>query len=339
MASEATSFSEELGHFVRADEWATQGQSSYVLAVRALEEGRDTDAVALARMTAQEALEAYELYAQWLTQLPELLSRAGLPNSELAKLGFDPVDARATLDAGWRDYLFLIDEFEEQARQSSTEGAAETLERARLTWLAAHDPALKQLAAMFTVGSGALGETVTGWLWDELLKDYYSRIADRYDPSANPWESSVIRLGLDAFEAVRGHLTGLERDGAFEVVEEPDRWVLRFAPCGSGGRTYPSIDDPGISPDGFTSGEHDWAWRTKGVCLYCAHCCQLQQRAPIEQIGIPLRVIQPPVRSDSGEPATAVCTWSIYKDPAHIPASAWTAVGAVPPAWAQDRDN
>jgi hypothetical protein len=76
-----------------------------------------------------------------------------------------------------------------------------------------------------------------------------------------------------------------------------------------------------------TTGEHDWAWNTKGVCLYCAHCCQLQQRAPIERLGFPLRVIDPPTQGQT--PAT--CTWSIYKDPSKVPDDAYIRVGFDPP--------
>ena len=39
------------------------------------------------------------------------------------------------------------------------------------------------------------------------------------------------------FEAMRGHLVGPERTGDFELIETEDRYILRFDPCGSGGRT------------------------------------------------------------------------------------------------------
>jgi hypothetical protein len=67
--------------------------------------------------------------------------------------------------------------------------------------------------------------------------------------------------------------------------------------------------------------------RRSGVCLHCAHCCQLQQRAPIERLGFPLRVIDPPTQGQT--PAT--CTWSIYKDPSKVPDDAYTRVGFDPP--------
>ncbi|MDF2823600.1 MAG: hypothetical protein K0R68_1008, partial [Mycobacterium sp.] len=118
-----------------------------------------------------------------------------------------------------------------------------------------------------------------------------------------------------------GHLCGPRRDGAFSVTEESDRWVISFAPCGSGGRTFESAFDSRR----VTTERHDWAWNTVGVCLYCAHCCQLQQRVPIARLGFPLRVVEPPT---DAEP---VCTWSIYKDPRDVPDAAYTSVGFDPP--------
>ena len=128
-----------------------------------------------------------------------------------------------------------------------------------------------------------IGETFVGELWDVLLAGMYDRATKVYDPANVSWAQSVERLLLDIFEATRGHLTGPRRDGAFSVAEDDDRWVIRFAPCGSGGRTY----ECGPSSRSVTTEPHDWAWNTTGVCLYCAHCCQLQQRSPIARLGFP----------------------------------------------------
>lgn len=330
MPQEPTRFSEELGHEVRSDHWPAQGRSSYTLALEALADGRRDDAAALARMTVQEAVEAYELYVLWLDQLPAFLADRGVAGEEFIRARTASSTTKARLQAGWIEYLGLIDNFETLSSKEISQ-AAGTLERARSTWREAHDPATHQLAALFALASRLLGEDQIGGIWDGLLSHYYARLGHNYDPATHPWSRTLERLGLDAFEAARGHLSGPGRDGSLTVTEEADRWVLRFAPCGSGGLTYPSAEAPDRDPREFTSQEHDWAWRTKGVCLYCAHCCQLQQRAPIERIGIPLRVIEPPVRPSEGEPGRALCTWSIYKDPAKLPASAWSDVGFTPP--------
>lgn len=333
-AQPPTRFHEALGHDVRSDPWRGQGQSSYVLAAEALAEGRAEDAVALARMTVQEAQEAFDLYALWLVQLPDLLSERGVPGSALRRARVQASTTKDRLEDGWGRYLVLVDRFETLASSTAAEvsEAADVLESARASWLAVHDPATDQLAAMLALAANHLGEASIGGIWDVLLGHYYDGVAAKYDPSVHPWPASVDRLGMDIFEAVRGHLTGPDRDGQFAVREEDDRWVLEFAPCGSGGRTYPgAADTPDRDPDEFTSEEHDWAWRTKGVCLYCVHCCQLQQRAPIARLGIPLRVIEPPIRPNGEHPGRQVCTWSIYKDVSKIPRHAYTDVGATPP--------
>ena len=120
------------------------------------------------------------------------------------------------------------------------------------------------------------------------------------------------------------------------LTEEADRWVFRFDPCGSGGRTLrPDANADGTAragpPFGFgvTTAQHDWAWRTEGVCLYCVHCCQLQDRVPIARLGYPVRVVEPPVWG-TAEPR-GYCTWSVYKDPQLIPSEAYRRVGAAKP--------
>ena len=330
MSERPTRFYEGLGHDVRSDPWPEQGRSTYALAFEALTDGRTDDAVALARMTVQEAQEAFDLYALWLDQLPKLLAERGVPPAVLGPPHSGAPVVKDRLERGWARYVELITRFEKLARSVGA-GAASTLELARSTWLAVHDPATDQLAALFALAAAHLGEASIGPLWDEMLSDYYAGIAEKYDPAVHPWDASVERLGLYIFEAVRGHLTGPMRDGRFDVREEEDRWVLEFAPCGSGGRTYPDPGNPGRDPGEFTTEEHDWAWRTKGVCLYCVHCCQLQQRAPIEALGIPLRVIEPPVRPSADNQGRSTCTWSIYKDVSRTPAHAYTDVGAAPP--------
>ena len=336
MAERPTRFYDALGHDVRTDPWPDQGRSSYVLALDAFTEGRAEDAASLAQMTVQEAQEAFDLYALWLVQLPALLAAHGVPESALAQRGLDCLRVKHELETGWTRYVGLIARFVKLSASLET-SAPEVLALARSTWLAAHDPATDLLAALLALAAEELGEDSVGPLWDILLNRYYEAIAEKYDPTVGSWESSVERLGLDIFEAVRGHLTGPTRDGRFDVREEANRWVLEFAPCGSGGRTYP---DAGTDrdPREFTTEEHDWAWKTKGVCLYCVHCCQLQQRAPIERLGYPLRVIAPPVRPSAGHPGRKVCTWSIYKDLSAIPAHAYSDVGATPPDQTTDSD-
>lgn len=129
-------------------------------------------------------------------------------------------------------------------------------------------------------------------------------------------------------------MSGPDREGDVKVWEEEDRWVLRFDPCGSGGRMFRRDPEaksaPEEPPHGVTTARYDWAWNEEGVCYYCVHCCQLQERVPIERLGYPLRVVEPPLWPPSK--GRRHCTWSIYKDPSLVPDEAYGRVGAPPPA-------
>lgn len=325
-----------LGHLVRSDSWLEQGRSSYALAHDAVDAGDFPGAEDYGRITVQEASEAYELYASWLVEIPLVLRTHSVEAGDpaYAPAGDAPLVAPGELDAGWTSYRLLIERFADACADRDVAAAHDLLERARLTWQRHHDRACDTICALFGLAAAARGEAFVGELWDVLLRPMYDRAAQVYRPGTLPWTRSVERLLLDIFEATRGHLTGPRRDGAFTVVEEEHRWVVTFAPCGSGGRTFesgsaagPAGADAGAPPRALTTEPHDWAWNTVGVCLYCVHCCQLQQRVPIGRLGFPLRVIEPPT-ADQPRP---VCTWSIYKDRDLVPDEAYTRVGFRPP--------
>ena len=102
-------------------------------------------------------------------------------------------------------------------------------------------------------------------------------------------------------EAMRAHLCGPDRDGSLEYEEHDDRYVVRFDPCGSGGRSMRGDELEGtgsrvLAPYefGVTQERHDWAWNQEGICYYCAHCCFALEKLPVERWGHPVRVVDPP---------------------------------------------
>jgi hypothetical protein len=215
------------------------------------------------------------------------------------------------------------------------QAASELVEGFRSAWVTVHDRFCDMVCALFSLAAGELGESVVGAMWDDAIGDMYPT-RDEYAADRRPWAESVELLLADAALSLRGHLSGPGRTGEVSLHEEEDRWVFRFEPCGSGGRTL--RDDANADgaarvgpPFGFrvTTQEHDWAWRTKGVCLYCAHCCQLQERASITRLGYPVRVVEPPVWG-TDEPRE-YCTWSVYKDPQLVPDEAYRRVGETKP--------
>ena len=99
---------------------------------------------------------------------------------------------------------------------------------------------------------------------------------------------------LVACEAMRGHLVGPERTGDMELIETDDRYILRFDPCGSGGRTIRGDRIEGTPPRteppynwSVSEEPHTWNHGKKGVCHYCTHCVYLMEEIPMDRFGYP----------------------------------------------------
>mgnify|MGYP001209324694 FL=1 len=333
----AVAYDADLGHVAPTGAIAAQGESSYRRAAAALAARRFEDAAQLGRYTVEEAREGHELYAAWRDQTRRYLLREGVAQeivaAEQARLGeLLRLDDGRPFDAEqrWAEFNALIDAFVYACGAGDSVRAAQQLEAARLSWRDTHDRACDWVYGLLDAVVRHLGEARIGPLWDELMAPMYETY-DRYDTVETPWPDSIRRLVLVAAESLRGHLSGPGRMGDIEIKEETDRWVLSFDPCGSGGRTYRG-DTPRMTPPfdfAVTEQEHDWAWNKKGVCVYCVHCCQLNQRMPIARFGYPTRVVEPPTWPEAQDGAK--CVWSIYKDPSLVPEEAYRQVGAKKP--------
>ena len=342
MAQEGTdgamAFDVDLGHAAPRGPMAEQGESSYRRAAQALASGRFQDAADLGRYTIEEAREGHEVYAAWSDQTRRYLLREGVSAETVAAedarlAGLLCLDDGSAFDAAerWAEYNRLIEKFVFSCDASDGAAAAANLEAARLSWRATHDRACDWLYGLLDAVVRHLGEARIGPLWDELMAPMYATY-DHYDPATTPWPESIRRLVLVAAESLRGHLSGPGRMGDIEIVEEAGRRVLSFDPCGSGGRTYRDDKAEGYTPRmappyafAVTEEEHDWAWNKKGVCVYCVHCCQLNQRMPIARFGFPTRVVTPPTWPEAR--TGGKCVWSIYKDPTAVPEEAYSEVG------------
>jgi hypothetical protein len=152
--------------------------------------------------------------------------------------------------------------------------------------------------------------------------------AERY---ANYLDLSFEERVALTVEGMRGHLSGPGRLGNIDVVDEGNRTVVSFDPCGSGGRARRGDPAQGISsglerPEfGYSEEAHDWTWGKEGVCLYCSHCSLINEILPIERLGFPMRVTEYP--EDPGDK----CRWILYRDPKEIPAEAYERVGKTKP--------
>ncbi|UCE35311.1 MAG: hypothetical protein JSV40_05260 [Deltaproteobacteria bacterium] len=106
-------------------------------------------------------------------------------------------------------------------------------------------------------------------------------------------------------ETMRSHYSKIT------VTEEKDRYVIKFQPCGSGGRMLKEAEaDPSLRL-GFTKEANDWSWTRKGVSYYCAHCC-VRELMNSER-GVSLQVTDPP--ASPHDP----CHCYVYKSPELVP--------------------
>jgi hypothetical protein len=321
---------------MRPEELRTLSVSTYRLAASEIERGDFAKARALGRATEDEAREGHELYPMFIERARAFLLAAGVTAERLADEERRLTDvlrlpdgSRFDMEAGWSRYQSALSDLEEACDRADRPGALRALDRAREAWRQTHDRACDLICGLLDICARLLGEDRIGAMWDDLMASLYPG-RDRYDVRMRPWSDSVAELVADAAVSLRGHLSGPDRSGEVEIEELPDRFVLRFDPCGSGGRTLgPDTIEGGPPrmepPFNFatTTRRHDWAWNTEGVCLYCVHCCQLQERVPIRRLGYPVRVVDPPVWPDGKRS----CTWTVYKDPSLVPAEEYRRVG------------
>jgi hypothetical protein len=319
-----------------------QTESTCALALRAIAAGDTQEGVRRIRQLIDDAAEGRELFPLFIERGRRFLVDRGVAPATVAAeeqriLSLLGATANGALDMPrqWAGVRELATRAELACLAGDRRAASGLVERFRSAWVTVHDRFCDIVCALFSLAAVELGESVVGAMWDDAIGDMYPT-RDEYGTDRRPWAESVELLLADAALSLRGHLSGPGRTGEVSLHEEEDRWVFRFEPCGSGGRTMSAdanADDTARvgPPFGFrvTTQEHDWAWRTKGVCLYCAHCCQLQERASITRLGYPVRVVEPPVWGTT-EPRD-YCTWSVYKDPQLVPAEAYRRVGATKP--------
>ncbi len=334
---------EAIGYEIRRGNYLEHAASTYTLAAAAIVEGRFQDAIDLGRYTVREAVEAHELYRDWIVEIKGYLRERGVSEDMIASeerrirdlLKFDD-GGEFDAEAGWASYNATIEAFAAACTAGRAKDATSLLDIARETWRDTHDRKCDWVYGLIDVVARQLGENRIGELWDVLMAPMYAYYV-RYDVDNNPWPRSFDLLMHYALEGLRGHLSGPTRLGEIEVFEEEDRWGMRFDPCGSGGRTYRDDPETGLTPRmeapfnfGVTTEEHDWAWNKKGVCHYCVHCCALNERMPMRKFGYPTRVVDPPTWPDAK--SGGKCTWYVYKDPKRIPAAIYERVGMKKPA-------
>lgn len=346
-AGDPSVFVEFLDREVRAGSWEELSKGTFSSAQEALIAGKHDEANTLLRMALVEAQELREIYDVWPKQISDWIRARGTPEArldgEIARLkGLIGETAARGIEQSWHLFSDAAD-LACDALQRRSPDARALIEAARAVWQSIHDGAVDRVSGIIDIAVRLCGEDSLGDLWDYLLSDWYEIHAARYSVSNQPWQTSVHQLMVTIVDGFHAHLAGVDRQGEIEIIWEAERIGFRFAPCGSGGRAV----DPQITgglprsapPFNFavTTKEHDWAWNKKGICSYCVHCCLLNEVMPIDRLGYPTRVIDPPVwNGESPEPgstslAHTACTWWIYRDPLSVPEEVYARVGRKKP--------
>ncbi|MFN3002521.1 hypothetical protein [Mycolicibacterium wolinskyi] len=327
-----------LGRNARVGDWAELARGTFRSAIECAERHDWEAAAQLVEVSVLEADELRDIYDRWPEATLHWIRAHGAGAADLesavARLaGLLGSQAVAGIGPRWPTYLGAVTDAARACRDQDPEAAA-LIEAARLVWQHIHDHAVDRVAGMIDIAVKLVGEQSLGALWDFLMSDWYEIHARRYSLDNQPWTESAHQLMIAIVDGFHAHLTGTARQGDIELISEPGRTGFRFAPCGSGGRSLDGRITEGTprsgAPYGFavTTEPHDWAWNTVGICSYCVHCCQLNEVMPIDRLGYPTRVIDPPTWTPT-DPTTS-CTWWVYHDPADVPDHIYHRVGRDP---------
>lgn len=339
-------YSAPLGRRVRLGSWEDQRVSTYSKVHDAIDAGEWEFAAELAHYFVDEASVCYGIYRQWIPDLRAFLRENGITAEQQAEIDADII-GKLSLPEGrpwnasfqWHLVRTQGEELVKRIHQHDADGAHEQLVELKETWRRCHDRDVDHTYGLMSEIVKRLGESAIGAMWDKVIYPLFIWRYEKFDIDKYPWADSLDTLMLVACEAMRGHLVGPERTGDFELIETDDRFILRFDPCGSGGRTIRGDTIEGTparmeAPYGWTVSEeeHPWNHYQTGVCHYCTHCIRLMEELPMDRFGYPVRVIDPPrygVPDDTGAPMK--CQWQMFKDPTQVPAEYYERVGRTKP--------
>ncbi len=203
----------------------------------------------------------------------------------------------------------------------------------------------KQMASYIVPEGKSLHDLFCDWIWN-----LYTHVAESYGEEAvykasratqGSWMmkrtyKTFSKMKVEdqiylTMEIMRSHRGGSKQLGETPVIEEDDRYVLVFDPCGSGGRMRRGDPVDGTPPRtgppynfGVTQKPYFWSFGQKGVPYYCVHCC-LNEILPMEWGGYPLWVTL--YDPDPHKP----CGWAFYKKPELIPEEFFARAGRKKP--------
>lgn len=333
---------------VRSGDWQEQAVSTTTRVREAVEAGRWEPAAQLVDYWMEEAKVVYVIYKVWTEGFLTFLAGRGVPRAEIdAEMGrlslllalpdggdFDTESRWAALATRAGSLGHRLRSLDLTAEQALAE-----LDELREAWRQHHDRGADLQSGLLTFVATRFGEAAIGEAYAHVLAPYLAERYQPFDTRETPYGKTLYRNLYLCFEAMRGHLVGPDRTGDMAVVEDDQKVVISFDPCGSGNRGQrgdPVEGTPSRSESpyhfGVTTEQHDWAWNETGICYYCAHCCYALEYWPARQWGHPLRVIDSPRYPDeTSGPSPKKCTWTVYKSIEGIPAEAYERIGMTKP--------
>jgi hypothetical protein len=346
MPDTTLAFSDALGRRVRMGSWEDQRISTYRKIHEAIDAGDWDFAAQLSNYFVEEASVCYGIYRQWIPDLNAFLAENSVSKADIAEANERIVATLAFPDGTpWNlrtQWHAVHEQCEELVGHIFREEAAEAhakLDQLKETWRQCHDRDVDHTYGLMSEIVARLGEAAIGRMWEKVLLPLFAWRYEKFDIDKYPWDDGLEILMLVACEAMRGHLSGPERTGDFELIEADDRYILRFDPCGSGGRMVrgdviegtPARTEPPYEWS-VSQEPHTWNHGQAGVCHYCTHCIFLMEEIPIDRFGYPVRVIDPPVQGATepdGSPQK--CQWQMFKDPTAVPEEYYERVGRTKP--------
>lgn len=341
-------WSEELGKRVRTGDWEDQIIPTVTKIVEAIREGRLEPAAQLIDYFMEEAKVVQAIYSVWYPGFQDWLLEQGVRREELdTEIGrltllMAMPDGTAFEPFGlWADLGARAGRLGNLVRSGGIERdeAIIEMDAVREDWRRIHDRWVDLISGILAYGAERFGEASLDAMYRHTLEPYIQERYMVYDLREVEYGETIFRNLYTTIEAMRAHLGGPDRMGDMEFEEFDDRWVVRFDPCGSGGRSSRGdpVEGTGPRPEapynfGVTQEEYDWAWNEKGVCYYCAHCCFALEKLPAERWGHPVRVVDSPLYPDetTGDQPKK-CSWTVYKSVKAIPDEAYQRIGMTKP--------
>lgn len=347
MEEAVVAFNEALGRRVRTGSWEDQRVSTYRKIQDAIGEQQWDAAAKLGHYMVDEANVCFTLYRQWIADLNGFLADKGTSAAEIDAAN-ERIVSLLTLPDGspwqprkyWDRFIAEVEEFVGHVHRGEADDALRALDVLKETWRQVHDRDVDHTYGLMSEIAARHGEASIREMWDRVLIPLFNWRYAKFDIDEYPWDESLEVLMLVACEAMRGHLVGPERTGDFELEETEDRFILRFDPCGSGQRTIRGDwieGTPARMEEPYswsvTEEPHTWNHNEPGVCHYCTHCIVLMEEMPIDRLGYPVRVIDPPryPDTDRNPDARQKCQWQMFKDPTAVPVEFYTRVGRTKP--------